>query len=133
MIPAHWLPRARRCALPLACVALLALAACGDDEKPAVVDATGPDTPVDIGDDEPDGDPIPPIPSELLPASELTHGLFGWPERDFGRGNAATIHIDLREGDAATDFTLRDTSGEAHTLADLLAERPVLLILGSFT
>ncbi len=36
-------------------------------------------------------------------------------------------------GELAIDFTLRDVDGHEHTLSQLLADRPVVLIFGSFT
>lgn len=95
-----------------------------DDDDPTV-----PDDPQDPGTD----DPVDAWPENLLDESHLVEGLFDWPERDFVRGNTATIERFLRRGDAAVDFTLRDVEGEEHTLARLLAERPVLVVFGSFT
>jgi hypothetical protein len=39
----------------------------------------------------------------------------------------------LRVGTTAIDFTLKDTSGNEITLSKLLKEKPVVMILGSFT
>ena len=39
----------------------------------------------------------------------------------------------LKTGTAAIDFTLRDTNGNEVTLSDLLLEKPVVMVLGSFT
>ncbi len=39
----------------------------------------------------------------------------------------------LEVGTNAIDFTLKDTFGNEFTLSNLLAEKPVVLILGSFT
>jgi hypothetical protein len=36
-------------------------------------------------------------------------------------------------GQLAVDFTLKDTKGKAYTLSRLLAEKPVIVILGSYT
>ncbi|UCC77848.1 MAG: hypothetical protein JSW37_05640 [Anaerolineales bacterium] len=36
-------------------------------------------------------------------------------------------------GELAIDFTLRDVDGNEHTLSQLLADKPVVLIFGSFT
>lgn len=124
-------------------LALFLAGGCSDDTANPGPDLIGPGTeiPNDPGEPGDPGDPIDPFPEDpepkwpdqLLESSELTHGLFGWPETNFGRGNSATIQMNLRRGDAATDFTLRDRQGEPHALSDLLIERPVLLVLGSFT
>ena len=39
----------------------------------------------------------------------------------------------MTPGQLAIDFTLKDTKGKAYTLSNLLAERPVVMIFGSFT
>ena len=39
----------------------------------------------------------------------------------------------MTPGQLAVDFTLKDTKGKAYTLSNLLAEKPVVMILGSFT
>ncbi len=39
----------------------------------------------------------------------------------------------LTPGQLAVDFTLKDTKGKAWTLSTLLAEKPVIMIFGSFT
>lgn len=119
--------------LVIGCAMAIALAGCGDD-------ATGP---IAANTDDPIGteDPVDPIdpevpvewPEDLLADDALTEGLFGWPETDFGRGNSATIEITRRAGDPAVDFTLKDMQGLPHSLARMLGERPVLMILGSFT
>ena len=38
-----------------------------------------------------------------------------------------------RVGDPAIEFTLRDVKGESYTLSELLQEKPVVMIFGSFT
>jgi len=39
----------------------------------------------------------------------------------------------LQVGTTAIDFTLEDTNGNEVTLSELLAEKPVVMVLGSFT
>ena len=39
----------------------------------------------------------------------------------------------MTPGQLAIDFTLKDTKGKAYTLSKLLAEKPVIMIFGSFT
>jgi cytochrome oxidase Cu insertion factor (SCO1/SenC/PrrC family) len=39
----------------------------------------------------------------------------------------------MTPGQLAIDFTLKDTAGKAYTLSNLLAEKPVIMIFGSFT
>ncbi|RME26899.1 MAG: hypothetical protein D6798_05725 [Deltaproteobacteria bacterium] len=72
---------------------------------------------------------------DLRPASELKQGCYGWPEHEFARGRELPRPRDthVKAGDPAVDFTLKDVDGKPHRLADLLAERPVLLVEGSYT
>lgn len=130
----------RRIAL-VACLSLLAFAGCADDtsdptgiEIPLPGDEDPGEDPGEDPTDDPDNqDPTATWPKNLLEDTELTTSIFGWPATDFGRGNAATIQIAMHRGDAAIDFTLRDMQGNPHTLATMLTERPVVMILGSFT
>jgi hypothetical protein len=39
----------------------------------------------------------------------------------------------LKGGDLAVEFTLRDVYGNAYTLSEMLQEKPVVLIFGSYT
>jgi hypothetical protein len=39
----------------------------------------------------------------------------------------------LPQGEAAVDFTLRNTEGNPFTLSELLNEKPVMMVFGSFT
>ncbi len=39
----------------------------------------------------------------------------------------------LREGDSAVEFSLMDVDGETYVLSELLQEKPVALIYGSYT
>ena len=39
----------------------------------------------------------------------------------------------MTPGQLAIDFTLKDTKGNGYTLSNLLAEKPVVMIFGSFT
>ena len=142
-------PAVLRACGALALTGLLLLTACSGDETsgPTALDDTvirdgsvpigtpgRPGDPGDPGDRSDDPDPPQPVwPAELLDASHLVTDLFGWPEQQFGRGNNATIQIFRGIDDPAVDFTLRDVSGTAHSLADLLVERPVLLVQGSYT
>lgn len=80
--------------------------------------------------------PPPPAPAGgvgLLPASELVTDCFDWPTRDFSKKSHAEIGTRLTTGDRAVDFTLQDTRGTPVRLADLLDEKPVLLVEGSLT
>jgi hypothetical protein len=63
----------------------------------------------------------------------LVSGCFGWPGSEFSPSNKATVRTNLRAGDRAVDFSLRDAGGAAVTLSGLLATRPVLLVHGAFT
>lgn len=75
----------------------------------------------------------PPAP-DLKPATELQYDCYGWPDREFTKKNHAVAKVTrLQTGDPAVDFTLRDRNGRSHRLADLLADKPVLLVTGSWT
>ena len=39
----------------------------------------------------------------------------------------------LAVGTLAVDFTLDDTTGQSHTLSEMLARQPVVMVFGSFT
>lgn len=69
----------------------------------------------------------------LRPASELQTDCFGFPRRGFNRRNHAEAEVRLATGDRAVDFTLRDTDGREVRLADLLQDKPVLLLQGNLT
>ena len=58
---------------------------------------------------------------------------YGWPENDFSPTNKAPVMTGLTRGSQAIDFTLKDPSGQAHNLYELLETRPVLLVFGAFT
>lgn len=63
----------------------------------------------------------------------LVSGCFDWPATEFSDSNQASVRTFLAPGARAVDFTLDDPDGGSHTLSDLLATRPVLLVHGSFT
>ena len=42
-------------------------------------------------------------------------------------------HVGLDEGATAVDFTLTDTVGTTFSLSELLGEKPVVMVFGSFT
>ena len=71
--------------------------------------------------------------SGLRPSTDLASGCFGWPAADFTPTNRAAVSPSLGTGESAVDFTLATVDGTPVRLADLLATRPVLLVLGSFT
>jgi hypothetical protein len=51
-----------------------------------------------------------------------------------GSGQAGNLqNAGLSAGTLAVDFTLNDTHGVSTTLSDLLANKPVVMVLGSFT
>jgi hypothetical protein len=77
--------------------------------------------------------PDPAAPAGLLPASSLQTDCFDWPARDFNRGRHADVGVKIAAGDRAVDFTLRDTRGREVQLAELLKDKPVLLVQGSWT
>lgn len=89
---------------PILCVALALTASCGLlDSRPA---------------------------PDLKPASSLEHNCFDPP---YTKSNHASIDVTAKKGDRATDFTLKDVKGKKRTLSDMLKEKPVLLLTGSYT
>jgi len=73
----------------------------------------------------PSATPVPEL-LEIVPpvlSTELSHGC----ERR-GPGSQPP-----KEEQLAIDFTLLDTNGNSYTLSELLTEKPVVLIFGSFT
>jgi hypothetical protein len=81
------------------------------------------------------GTPEAPAPggSVLRPASELVTDCYDFPRRQFTRANHPEVGVRLESGQPAVDFTLQDTRGKSVRLGDLLAEKPVLLVQGSWT
>lgn len=71
--------------------------------------------------------------SEPLPASRLVSNCYNWPAEEFSPQNSASVKAVLPAGSRAIDFTLADVNGKTYTLAQLLAEKPVVLVTGSFT
>jgi hypothetical protein len=74
-----------------------------------------------------------PPPPVLTLSSDLHSACYRWPAGDFTLQNHATLETSLSAGEPAVDFTLADVDGATVHLAELLAEKPVLLVLGSFT
>lgn len=77
--------------------------------------------------------PVAPATPLLRPASELVTDCHGWPASDFSKKNYAEVGARLHQGDPAVDFTLADTRGAEVHLAEVLAQKPVLLVQGSWT
>ena len=48
-------------------------------------------------------------------------------------GQASFSQAGIAKYQLAVDFTLKDTKGASFTLSSLLSEKPVVLIIGSFT
>jgi hypothetical protein len=70
----------------------------------------------------------------LFPESNLVSGCFGWPDQEFSSMNhTGGVQVSVSAGDRATEFTLRDPSGNPRPLSELLETRPVLLVFGGFT
>lgn len=101
-----------RLVLPML-LALVLAAGCGDDPTSTPPAPTGPVGP------------------ELSDA--LVSSRFGFPDESFGPENRAPIDIFLRAGDLAVDFTLQTLDGDAVTLSELLATKPVMLMTGSWS
>ncbi len=78
--------------------------------------------------------PLDSVPLTLLPESALVSNCLDWPGQEFTRSNHASGGgPSLAVGGRAIEFTLLDHRGTAHKLSELLATRPVLLVLGGFT
>lgn len=81
--------------------------------------------------------------SNLRPASDLTSNCLGFPARNFMTNSSSVAYVYgkspilLHEiGDAAIDFTLHDTQGQAWNLREQLEAgggKPVVLIWGMYT
>ena len=70
----------------------------------------------------------------LRPESELVQNLCNFPAQDFSPANKlGSPRISIAEGDYAVDFTLKDASGNSHSLSEYLANKPVLLVFASVT
>jgi hypothetical protein len=92
---------------------LLVVAGCGDEM------GTQPESPG-------------PTPGPTL-SEDLSSHCFRWPEAAFTRSRYADVSITMGPGETAVDFELADVEGTPYRLSDLLADKPVLLVLGSFT
>ena len=68
--------------------------------------------------------------SELRPASKLEHNCYDPP---YKASNHASVKVNGKRDQPATDFTLKDLDGKSTTLSDLLDDKPVLLVGGSYT
>ena len=88
---------------------------------------------------EVESDPVPPkltktnTPSRLLPSSELQSYCLPWLDETPSPPRSIRLENDIKEGDPAVDFSLKDVHGETHHLSVLLEAKPVLLILGGYT
>lgn len=69
----------------------------------------------------------------LVLSADLQSHCYRWPEATFTRQTYAGVYTSLEPGDVAVDFGLADIGGTVHRLSDLLATKPVLLVLGSYT
>lgn len=70
---------------------------------------------------------------KLLAESNLTAGCYEWPTPPLGLPDAVDYDLPLSAGEPAIDFTLSDSEGTPHTLAGLLATKPVLIVFGAYT
>ncbi len=88
----------------------------GDAPPPVESDAPPPPP-------ESDAPVVPPVESSApLLSGDLTRGC----QRGVGTNGLAV-------GTPAVDFTLDDTMGQRYTLSAMLAEKPVMMVFGSFT
>ena len=69
----------------------------------------------------------------MEPEDGLNSNCLNWPEEAFTPINSPTLTVALKAGEPAVDFTLKDPTGEDHTLSSLLTTKPVLLVFGAFT
>jgi hypothetical protein len=67
----------------------------------------------------------------ILP-DELVSNCYDWPAVEFTQQTSAQMGL-YTSGGMAIDFTLREVDGTPRTLSELLATRPVLMVLGAFT
>jgi hypothetical protein len=75
----------------------------------------------------------PPPHDPLYLTQDLSSHCFHWPDVDFTRANFADALASRKAGDQAVEFQLQSVDGRLYQLSELLATRPVLLVLGSFT
>ncbi|MBW1811341.1 MAG: cytochrome c3 family protein, partial [Deltaproteobacteria bacterium] len=66
-------------------------------------------------------------------STALESNCFNWPEDEFSSTNKAGVGTALLENALAVELTLKDVNGVEYSLSALLAEKPVLLVFGSFT
>ena len=83
----------------------------------------GSDVSADAGDDF----------SGPILSTALESNCFNWPEEEFSSTNKANVSTALSANDLAVELNLKDVDGVDYTLSGLLAEKPVLLVFGSFT
>ncbi|MFC2014383.1 hypothetical protein ACFLUP_00110 [Chloroflexota bacterium] len=102
------------------------------EEIPVTEPVSEPDTTSEnepLLNEEPDSDPDPMIEESRRPL--LSDALIRNCEFDGISDNLA--ESGLAEGDTAVDFTLNDINGNMVNLSELLIEKPVLMVFGSFT
>jgi hypothetical protein len=66
-------------------------------------------------------------------SNALVDYCFEWPDVEFSDTNHTGVTTSLSEGQLAVEFTLLDLQGNPHTLSEMLATRPVMLLFGAFT
>jgi hypothetical protein len=94
-----------------------------------------PTVPPTLSEVEADDVPVTPTSTPLSPTPEPTHetALVLSTELVSGCERQDGSDPNLREGDLAVDFSLMDVGGNTFVLSDLLKDKPVALIYGSFT
>ncbi len=85
------------------------------------------------GSSSPTGPGVVPVASGPQLSANLASNCFDWPSTEFSPTNKASLQTFLAPGARAVEFTLKDVDGRERSLSSLLAERPVLLVHGSFT
>jgi hypothetical protein len=108
---------------------------------PAATEAPMDTPPTSPGDNLPEAtkpaasDPLvtapPPVETVPAPVESNLPVLSDDLKRGCQRGGDGTRGLAV--GALAVDFTLDDTTGQSHTLSAMLAEKPVVIVFGSFT
>ena len=72
------------------------------------------------------------MPRDSLCSGEMVSNCGHWPDDPWTPSHKIPKGL-FTAGTRAVDFTLRDVEGTPHTLSELLATRPVLMMLGAYT
>jgi hypothetical protein len=109
----------------LICAVPLVLFACAPADGPAGATDT---TPSDAG---PKADPEGGPKAGSAAGPQISDALKDDCEQS--RPSGGINEAGIPQGALAVDFTLKDTEGRDHTLSAMLAQKPVMMVFGSFT